>query len=138
MNSNFEFLQDKFAIMLDLDDFKNINDKYGHAAGDRALVGVADLLRQACRDSDDFIARMSGDEFLIVGERASTQEIVQLIEEIASSAKSYNEKCQSQCFILPSMGYAVLKKGDTIDSFLAAADQAMYKNKQEHRVERRI
>ena len=126
-----------FAIMLDLDDFKNINDKYGHAAGDKALVGMADLLRSACRDSDDFIARMGGDEFLIVGERASTEEIVQLMEEIALGAKRYNKECQSQCFILPSMGYAVLKKGDTIDSFLAAADQAMYQNKQEHRVERR-
>lgn len=123
-----------FAIMLDLDEFKSINDKYGHAIGDKALVKMAELLRQACKDSDDFIARMGGDEFLIVGERTETEEIKRLMEEISLSATAYNKQCKSDWFILPSMGYSVFQKDDTIDSFLANVDQEMYKNKQERKL----
>lgn len=123
-----------FAIMLDLDDFKYINDKYGHAAGDAALVRMAEILREVCRDSDDFVARWGGDEFIIVGERTEDAEIKGLMDEIFSSALVYNEQGQSEWHIRPSMGYSVFKKEDTIDSFLANADQEMYRNKQERKL----
>lgn len=50
--------QKLFVIMMDMDKFKDINDKYGHAVGDEALVKTAELLREICKESDDFIARM--------------------------------------------------------------------------------
>lgn len=50
--------QKLFVIMMDMDKFKDINDKYGHAVGDEALVKMAELLRGICKESDDFIARM--------------------------------------------------------------------------------
>ena len=127
-----------FSIMLDLDDLKNINDKYGHAAGDRALVTMAELLRKACKNGDDFIGRMGGDEFIIVGERGEIDEIKQLIEVIYKSVNRYNEQTQSGYYIQPSIGYSVFEKGDTIDLFLASADQEMYQNKQKRKASKGI
>lgn len=116
-----------FAIMIDLDEFKSINDNQGHLVGDSALVQTAELLRQSSNNSDDFIARVGGDEFIIVGERAEIVEIEQLIEMIYSHARDYS---QSNYNLLLSMGYSVFNKDDTIDSFLAAADKQMYHSKQ--------
>lgn len=123
-----------FAIILDLDQFKHINDKYGHATGDEALIKTAELLRQACKGSDDFIARMGGDEFIIIGERASISEIEKLMEEILACTSSYNNLGEVEYLILPSMGYSVYDRDNTIDSFLAIADQEMYRNKEERKL----
>ena len=121
-----------FIIMLDMDDFKYINDNFGHAEGDRALVKMAEILRKSCRSGDDFIARMGGDEFIIVGERTKIKEIENLISTINNAAAEYNEQKISEYRLMPSQGYSVFKKGDTVDSFLVAADQAMYKKKAEN------
>jgi len=118
-----------FAVMLDLDDFKKINDRYGHEAGDDALKKVAALLRQVCNGSDDFIARMGGDEFFILGERANTDGIIHLMEEISAAANAYNERRKSGYILQPSMGYAVYKQNDTANSFFASADKSMYRSK---------
>lgn len=125
-----------FAIMLDLDDFKKINDEHGHAAGDDALIEMSELLRQVCKGSDDFIARMGGDEFIVLGERTKTEEIIRLMEEISSAAIEYNGSRKLGYLLQPSMGYSVYKKDDTENSFFATADQAMYRNKQERKLVR--
>lgn len=125
-----------FAIILDLDEFKSINDNLGHMVGDNALFQTAELLRQSCKGSDDFIARIGGDEFVIVGERAEFGEIDKLIKNILSHALKYNQSSQSNFNLLLSMGYSVFSKDDTIDSFLAAADKKMYQNKKERKLER--
>jgi diguanylate cyclase (GGDEF)-like protein len=122
-----------FAIMLDLDEFKKINDQFGHAAGDDALMGMAELLRQVCDGNDDFIARMGGDEFVVLGERANIEDIIELIDQISSAADVYNERRQLDYLLLPSMGFTVYKDDDTVNTFFAAADQAMYRNKQERK-----
>jgi len=70
-----------FFMMIDLDDFKSINDTYGHIAGDKALVQVKDILQATCRKSD-IIVRWGGDEFLIVGENTSLRAAEQLAERI--------------------------------------------------------
>ncbi|MDP4133213.1 MAG: GGDEF domain-containing protein [Bacillota bacterium] len=124
-----------FAIMLDLDEFKSINDNYGHIAGDSALMKMAELLRQTCKGSDDFIARIGGDEFVILGERTRHEEIKKLMEEIYSNAFAYNQSHQLPYALMPSMGYTVFSKDDTIDSFLATADREMYRSKQERKLE---
>lgn len=122
-----------FAIALDLDDFKSINDRYGHAAGDSALVHTASLLRQACRGSDDFIARMGGDEFIVVGERAEEGGIRQLMEQIGALSLAHNHSHPADGPLLLSLGYSVFSRGDTLESFLAAADAQMYRNKEERK-----
>ena len=123
-----------FAIMLDLDEFKYINDKYGHVAGDCALVETAGLLRKACMGSDDFIARMGGDEFIIVGERTGSEEIKRLMEDIYKYVSEYNQSQRSDFVLMLSMGYSIFCKEDTVDSFLAAADKEMYESKEERKL----
>ena len=124
-----------FSIMLDLDDFKTINDKFGHAQGDKALVTMSEILRKVCKNGDDFIGRMGGDEFIIVGERLEEEDVKQIIEEIYIRANWYNKRTMSDWYIKPSMGYSILGKEDTLDSFLATADQEMYRNKKKHKEE---
>lgn len=119
-----------FSILLDLDEFKNINDNLGHHIGDETLVQVAQLLRRACKGHDDFIARMGGDEFIIVGERATVQEIEALMANIDILANKHNQEEKTNYPLLISMGYSVLSQEDTLDSFLAIADKRMYTNKQ--------
>lgn len=118
-----------FAVILDLDEFKQINDRYGHMVGDTALIRAAELLRQSCK-SEDFIARMGGDEFIIIGERADTGEIEELMHKLKSDTADYNGQNRSEYILSFSMGYSVFKETDTEDSFLAATDQAMYLCKQ--------
>ncbi len=119
-----------FSILLDLDEFKSINDNLGHHIGDETLVRVAQLLRRACKGHDDFIARMGGDEFIIVGERATVQEIEALMSNIDTLANKHNQEEKTNYPLLISMGYSVLSQQDTLDSFLAIADKRMYTNKQ--------
>ena len=119
-----------FAIILDLDEFKKINDVYGPIEGDRALVETAELLRQSSKRSEDFIARLGGDEFIIVGERLDFKEIEQLIEKLNANVAGFNQNRQSEYPLSLSMGYSVFRDTDTEDSFLAAVDQEMYRCKQ--------
>lgn len=125
-----------FAVLIDLDDFKVINDEHGHAVGDKALIEMAELLRKVCKVGDDFIARLGGDEFLILGERTKTEEIIKLMDDISSAAKEYNEAHKDIYLLRPSLGYSVYKKDDNASSLLVAADQAMYRNKQERKLTR--
>jgi len=125
--------QKLFAIMLDLDGFKSINDGYGHAAGDDALRKLAEILRQACKGNDDVITRMGGDEFIILGERADMGEVIKLMDAISASVHAFNERRQSPYLLLPSMGYSIYEKEETAHAFFAAADREMYRNKQERK-----
>jgi len=127
-----------FAMVLDLDDFKSINDRYGHAAGDDALIRMAGILRGIGENSDDFIARLGGDEFIVVGERINSEEIEELSRGIRRGVDLFNKEKLSDYDLLPSIGYALFKKEDTIDSLLAAADLSMYCNKRERKMSARI
>ncbi len=69
------------VIMLDLDRFKQINDRYGHAVGDKALRGVARVLRRVCRESD-LPARYGGEEFCIIAANADSRQAMRLSERI--------------------------------------------------------
>lgn len=97
---------------------------------------MAELLRRTRKGGDDFIARMGGDEFIIVGERTDPEAVKRLMDEIDASAIGYNQSRRSNYTLLPSMGYSFFGKDDTVDSFLAAADKEMYKNKQRRKCNR--
>jgi len=122
-----------FAIMLDLDGFKEINDRYGHIVGDEALVKMAGILRETVKGNDEFIARMGGDEFIILGERNDHEGIHQLMEDINKKTQAFNQTHSIVYSLLPSMGYAVYQSGDTPESFLFSADKEMYHNKKERK-----
>ncbi len=125
-----------FAIMIDLDDFKAINDELGHATGDDALVKTGELLRRVCKGSDDFIARMGGDEFVVLGERPLAEGVQELMDRIAAEAARCSDECGLGYRLKPSMGHSIYTKNDTANTFFATADAAMYRNKHERKQSR--
>lgn len=113
--------------LLDLDDFKHINDIYGHNMGDRVLRFFADILRENIRKSDVY-ARMSGDEFVILFIDCSKEKAIKRLESIRESLKS--KKLDN---IDLSFSYGVCKinpdEDFTPDDIFGAADKEMYKDK---------
>ncbi|WP_051933456.1 bifunctional diguanylate cyclase/phosphodiesterase [Massilia sp. BSC265] len=112
---------------LDLDNFKHINDNFGHDAGDTVLREVALRLRESMRE-DDTIARMGGDEFvLVICNPASHEQVAELIERIRRSVMApVRVKDQD---ILPgaSIGVSLFPEdGDSPEKMMRAADAAMY------------
>lgn len=123
-------------MLLDLDDFKKVNDSKGHDVGDQLLCEVAKRLRQAVREGDT-VARLGGDEFVVVLEELSIS-----VSEAAPQAESVAEKIRDALnepyliegmrhFTSPSIG-VVLYRGhlEAIDNLLKFADIAMYQSKQ--------
>jgi len=81
-----------FAILIDLDKFKNINDTYGHVCGDLCLQGFSDILRQVSR-ANDYLFRMGGEEFLILALSDDTKGIIALSEKIRLAIESLDVNC---------------------------------------------
>jgi diguanylate cyclase (GGDEF)-like protein len=114
-------------IYIDLDDFKRVNDLYGHQAGDLYLQGVAERMKRQLR-GDDTLARLGGDEFAalitVVRNRAGAEEIAHRLEH------SFDEPFTIEGHVLRGsacVGVALYPQdGDTKDSLLSAADDAMY------------
>ncbi len=118
-----------FAVMLiDLDRFKYINDTYGHDAGDKVLITVAERLRNLVRESD-LVARMGGDEFFIILNHAGNIGIVTRIAQKILDAQQAPIEVQQgvQEKIGISVGIALYPEhGDNPLSLRKHADQAMY------------
>jgi diguanylate cyclase (GGDEF)-like protein len=118
-----------FLLLIDLDDFKQVNDTYGHLAGDKVLVYIAKLLRTVFRDTDR-IFRFGGEEFAVVFNRVelATIEVVatRLLEKVRKNHLIYKN---SQLRVTLSMGVAKHRSGDTLETLFDRADQAMYKAK---------
>ncbi len=124
------------VMFLDLDGFKQINDSYGHDAGDRVLVTIARRLEKNARD-DDTVSRFGGDEFLYllmeVGDAQNLASIARMI------VKEVQEPCAIQvrdlailAQINASLGIAVFPQhGSTSEGMIARADEAMYRAKRE-------
>jgi diguanylate cyclase (GGDEF)-like protein len=117
-------------IFFDLDNFKNINDTHGHAAGDQTLKVVADRIR-SCLRSNDIAARLGGDEFTILIENTrNPQQLVPLIERIETSLEAGIRLNGVDVSISGSIGLAMSIPGkDDVGSLLHRADLAMYRAK---------
>lgn len=122
-----------YLLMIDIDHFKSINDKYGHLCGDEAIKQTVKLLIKAIK-RQDFIARIGGDEFVVVGERDTDAEIFETITAIRQEFEAFHET-ETQPYILSvSIGYSILSEEETksIDVLLAEADELMYREKKLH------
>lgn len=86
-----------FVVMIDVNDFKLINDTYGHAEGDRALILISDALRRAVRERSMpiFLGRYGGDEFILIAHPAAEQELIALVREIRGQIASSFEKSET-------------------------------------------
>ncbi len=117
--------------MLDLDDFKPVNDRLGHAAGDRLLQAVATQLRGALR-ADDYVARLGGDEFALVFEDlARIEDLEPLLERVRIALERPCRIDAEDIRLHASLGMALfpLHADDSGEQLLRRADQAMYQVK---------
>lgn len=117
------------GIMIDLNGFKQINDKYGHSEGDQALCIVADLLRKSFSEYG-VVTRYAGDEFVVMLNTTDEQLIQKIIEFVKKNFVSENEKNDKPYQLSASMGYALTNlKNETIDDFMNRIDEQMYYDK---------
>ncbi len=117
-------------LFFDLDRFKQINDGFGHAEGDRALQSFADVLKQVCRESD-VIARISGDEFVVLATASSPVEIERLLERFQrgiDEANAQNRLGYCLAFSVGSVDYDPDRHA-SIGDILNEADILMYARK---------
>jgi diguanylate cyclase (GGDEF)-like protein len=121
---------DAAVIYIDLDDFKAINDRFGHAAGDEALRRVAGILSAGVRESDT-VARLGGDEFAVILNRADRATAETKAETLAQAIES--APCGPGGSIGLSYGVRGFEPGITAAQMLAEADAAMFMRKGERR-----
>ena len=118
-------------LYIDLDGFKEINDRHGHRAGDRVLSDVAGVLARSVRQSDA-AGRLGGDEFVVVCTAIET------MVDLDDVADRITERLAGMVRpIRASIGAVILRPGETADDLLHRADGAMYADKQRRRLERR-
>jgi len=113
------------VILFDLDEFKQVNDTYGHAAGDTLLKTFADRLSKATRGSDAS-ARYGGDEFLVVLPECKPENVQHVLKRL----EGIRVEVEGQTLLLAlSAGWAELLSGESAKELLARADTALYSNK---------
>ena len=115
-----------FAVaFLDLDDFKSVNDTFGHGAGDVLLRGVAERL-QACMRPGDTVARFGGDEFALLLEDASSQMAEAVAGRVIATLRRPFRILDREVHARASVGLALYRGNETTDELLSGADTAMY------------
>jgi|GEM_PF-2095992 len=124
-------------IMGDVNGLKMINDSFGHKAGDRLLQEAALLLRENCRE-EDFVARIGGDEFVIILEGADQQLTEQICNRIQKSFRAYSARKDKRTFYLSiSLGSATkISHEQTMDLLMKEADEKQYQKK--HQMKKRV
>ena len=120
-------------IILDIDHFKAVNDKYGHIVGDCALKAVANMMANCKRDGD-LLFRYGGEEFVILMRDTEVEGAGLLAERIRSHIETHPCRCSgADLNIRVSIGVSVLRKNDSPVSLFARADQALYNAKRHGR-----
>ncbi|MFO7551047.1 MAG: diguanylate cyclase [Haliea sp.] len=121
-------------LLLDLDDFKFVNDHYGHPVGDRVLLALVAICRNVIR-SEDFFARYGGDEFVLVfpgaSARAAARKGRQICEAISSTVFTVEDSSVDSLVLSVSIGVTAHKSGESFADLLKRADSALYKAKRE-------
>ncbi len=125
------------VLFIDLDDFKPVNDTYGHAAGDLVLKTVARRIQQTLRKSDS-LARMGGDEFAIMLEAPVTRESAEIVvSKVVEAIRTPILFDEREIVVGASIGIGLFPEdGRDMESLIAVADEAMYSRKPSRRVAR--
>jgi len=122
-------------IMMDLDDFKEINDTYGHLAGDYILKDLAEAIKSSLKRSTDYVSRYGGDEFVILlydTDEEGTKKIANMIKHSVSKLRIRKDFTNNNVEITVSIGiYSAVPEVDTKkDEIIKKADKALYSAKE--------
>jgi len=122
------------VLLIDIDFFKKLNDTYGHAYGDNALISVSKCVKTICKRPGDFAFRVGGEEFTIIITDESSDcalSLVKLLQKAISSLQIENKNSQISNFLTLSGGLVsqIPVQDDTIDSIMKLADERLYKAK---------
>ena len=117
-------------LMIDIDNFKNINDIHGHQTGDRVIMAIVNKCRQSIR-GEDFFARYGGEEFIIILPGASLRNAVKKANHICKSVASTwyrldDDQDGQTLHVTISIGVSCHQKADTTTSVIQRADKALY------------
>ncbi len=124
------------VLFADLDDLKQINDKFGHDSGDAAIWEVAHALQGACRGGE-ICARIGGDEFVVCAENYTKEDAAAYCQKLEELMAQANRDSGKEYRISASYGYDVFfpKSGDTVEQYINMADDIMYRNKKKKKNE---
>ena len=127
----FIYLNAQNRLMIDVDDFKRINDELGNAVGDEALWHTADILRGVFGKDPVFLARYGGDEFAVLGDWFGQEQIEEAIARIQEGIDRFNKEGQLPLQLSMSIGYAFWHEaGRRGENLIQQADERMYEEKQ--------
>lgn len=117
-------------LLLDVDHFKSINDAYGHEAGDRVLVCVADVIRKELR-AQDLIGRWGGEEFLAILPDTDSEKARASAERVRNAflAKDWKAITGGDVEVTISIGVSELRAGEDLSAAVSRADRALYRGK---------
>lgn len=124
------------VLVCDLDGFKQVNDCFGHLAGNKVLSNVANGLKSNCREYD-YVARMGGDEFVLLLPHITRDSVDERVGQLKRIALEAGEIVPGRQLLSMSIGEAFYPAdGSNAEELLATADRRMYKNKQAQKLER--
>jgi diguanylate cyclase (GGDEF)-like protein/putative nucleotidyltransferase with HDIG domain len=126
------------VVMLDLDDFKIVNDTFGHKVGDKMLREMGRIIQGQLREYD-FLARYAGDEFVAIVQELVGNQVEDLRQRIENAVSEFtlNVRGGGKARVGISVGTATYGvEGETLDQLLVAADQAMYRAKSGHKLDK--
>ncbi len=125
-----------YLYMMDLDDFKSINDTYGHLAGDEALKAASRLFAQAADGKRAMVARVGGDEFLILAMLPGNEAAAEFKDALRARMEQYNEEHSLPYLLNISVGCCAYERGESLEAFMSRADEALYREKRVKKVGR--
>ena len=130
VDRTLRFSRSAVVVMMDIDDFKAINDTYGHGAGDEVIRQVANITKSNLREQDLF-GRVGGEEFAIMAPESNLQDGLKLAERIRHSIEQTAIIFSNETFqVTVSIGITVLSPTSTsIEQLLQLADKALYQSK---------
>jgi diguanylate cyclase (GGDEF)-like protein len=115
-------------LMIDVDHFKNVNDRHGHSVGDATLRLLADRLREVLRQAD-LIARIGGEEFVALMPETDLDAAMQAAERLREMCDGLAPETSAEAAISVSVGVAQWRSGESLDHLLERADAALYRAK---------